>query len=120
MKDTLVMKFGGTSVGSVEAIQQVIKIALAAKVDWQNVAIIVSAMSGVTDKLLNGARSAAAGDDNPAEKISRELSEKHFKVLELLAPNAAHTRKDIERLLLEFVSLCHAIYVLGEASPRAL
>ena len=61
MKDTLIMKFGGTSVGSVEAIQQVIKIALTAKEDWQNVAIVVSAMSGVTDNLLNGARSAAAG-----------------------------------------------------------
>ena len=120
MKDTLIMKFGGTSVGSVEAIQQVIKIALTAKEDWQNVAIVVSAMSGVTDNLLNGARSAAAGDDNSVEKIARELSDKHFKALDSFAPKAAQARKDIERLLAEFVSLCHAIYVLGEASPRAL
>ena len=61
MKETLVMKFGGTSVGSVEAIQQMIEIARDAKADWRNVAIIVSAMSGVTDKLLNGAKSAVAG-----------------------------------------------------------
>lgn len=120
MKDTLVMKFGGTSVGSVEAIRQVTEIAQDAKSNWRNVAIIVSAMSGVTDKLLIGAKNAATGDDSTAEKIASELSEKHFEALEELAPNAAQARKAIETLLAEFVSLCHAIYVLGEASPRAL
>jgi len=120
MKDTLVMKFGGTSVGSIEAIRQVIKIAGSAKSDWQNVAIIVSAMSGVTDKLLNGAKSAAGGDDNSAKIIARELSKKHFIVLEQLASTEKQAREEIEKLLDEFVSLCHAIYVLGEASPRAL
>jgi len=120
MKDTLVMKFGGTSVGSIEAIQQVIEIARVAKADWQNVAIIVSAMSGVTDKLLNGAKSAAAGDDSLAEKFASELSEKHTRVIEQLAPKWTLAYHEIFSLLDEFVSLCHAIYVLGEATPRAL
>ena len=82
MKDTLVMKFGGTSVGSMEAIRQVIEITRTAKSDWQNVAIVVSAMSGVTDKLLRAARSAATGDDHMAEKIASELSKRHFDILE--------------------------------------
>ena len=120
MKETLVMKFGGTSVGSVEAIQQMIEIARDAKADWRNVAIIVSAMSGVTDKLLNGAKSAVAGDNSVAEQIASKLSEKHFNVLEQLAPNAMQARETIEKMLEEFVSLCHAIHVLGEATPRAL
>ena len=120
MNKTVIMKFGGTSVGSVQAIQQVIKIARGAKTDWQNVAIIVSAMSGVTDKLLNGAKSAAAGDDNIAGAIAGEVREKHLRALQELAPNASHERDTIETLLADFVSLCHAIYVLGEASPRAL
>jgi aspartokinase/homoserine dehydrogenase 1 len=120
MKDTLVMKFGGTSVGSVQAIQQVSKIACNAKTEWRNVAIVVSAMSGVTDKLLNGAKSAAEGNDSVAEKIARKLREKHLDALEALAPKATHEQQTIEMLLSEFVSLCHAIYVLGEASPRAL
>jgi len=120
MKDTLVMKFGGTSVGSIEAIQQVIEITRAAKVEWQNVAIIVSAMSGVTDKLLNGAKSAAAGDDSLAEKFASELSEKHTRVIEQLAPKWTLAYHEIFSLLDEFVSLCYAIYVLGEATPRAL
>ena len=120
MKDTLVMKFGGTSVGSMEAIRQVIEITRTAKSDWQNVAIVVSAMSGVTDKLLRAARSAATGDDHMAEKIASELNEKHVDVLERLAPDAIQVREAIQTSLEEFVSLCHAIYVLGEASPRAL
>ncbi|MGB7873955.1 MAG: aspartate kinase [Anaerolineales bacterium] len=120
MKNTLVMKFGGTSLGSVKAIRQVIQITRNTKSEWQNVAIIVSAMSGVTDKLLNGAKSAAAGNDRVAGKVARELSEKHSNVLEQLASNATQTREAIETLLKEFVSLCHAICVLGEASPRAL
>lgn len=120
MKDTLVMKFGGTSVGSVQAIQQVIKIARTTKADWRNAAIIVSAMSGVTDKLLGGAKSAALGDDSIAEAFANKLRGKHIQALEQLAPNAAHVSEAIETLLAEFVSLCHAIRVLGEASPRAL
>jgi aspartate kinase len=120
MKNTLIMKFGGTSVESIGAIQQVIEIAKTAKSDWQNVAIIVSAMSGVTDKLLSGAKNAAAGDDSVAEQIADELSKKHFSVLEQLAPNAISAHEVIESMLNEFVSLCYAIRVLGEASPRAL
>lgn len=120
MKDTLVMKFGGTSVGSAQALQQVVEIAREAKVEWRNVAIIVSAMSGVTDKLLDGAKCAASGDEGIAEKTASELSEKHLNVLDKLPLNAAEERAKIQNLLAEFVSLCHAIHVLGEASPRAL
>jgi len=120
MKDTLIMKFGGTSVGSVQAIQQVIEIARDAKADWKNVAIVVSAMSKVTDKLLTGAQSAVQGDDSLAESIAGELREVHLSALDELAPTASNVRETIERLLEEFTSLCHAIYVLGEASPRAL
>jgi len=120
MKNTLVMKFGGTSVGSAQAIRQVIGIARDAKAQWQNVAIVVSAMSGVTDRLLDGAKSAVEGDDSVATRTADELREKHLNALNELAPGAIGERETIERLLAEFVSLCHAIHVLGEASPRAL
>ena len=119
MKDTLVMKFGGTSVGSVQAIKQVIAIAHEAKNKWQNVAIVVSAMSGVTNQLLQGAKCATEGNDSIATNIFDELKQQHIQVLEELAPNADAEREKIEELLREFVALCHAIYVLGEASLRA-
>ncbi|PKN90566.1 MAG: aspartate kinase [Chloroflexi bacterium HGW-Chloroflexi-6] len=120
MKDTLVLKFGGTSVGSARAIRQIIEIARKAKAEWRNVAIVVSAMSGVTDALLNGAAAAVAGDELIAEKTAAELLKKHFDVLDELAPQAEEVRDFIESSLNEFVTLAHAIRVLGEASPRAL
>jgi len=119
MSKTLVMKFGGTSVGSPSAIRQVIEIARAAKGDWENVAIVVSAMGGVTDTLLTGV-TASASDETAAERAAATLREKHFQALDELAPKADEVRGLIEGYLQEYVALCHATRVLGEASPRAL
>ncbi len=59
----LVMKFGGTSVGSTEAIVQAADIVLEQAGEWDQLVVVVSAMSGVTDALTRGAVTAAAGDD---------------------------------------------------------
>ncbi len=119
MQKTLVMKFGGTSIGNSSAIRQVIEIALNAKKDWDEVAVVVSAMSGVTDTLLNGA-TTSLDDETAAERASEMLREKHYSALEELAPDAESVRRLINGYLNEYVALCHAIHVLGEASPRAL
>ena len=50
----LVMKFGGTSVGSTEAIMQAADIVLEQSGIWDHLVVVVSAMSGVTDALTNG------------------------------------------------------------------
>lgn len=120
MQKTLVMKFGGTSVGSPKAIRQIIEIARQAQSEWKNIAIVVSAMSGVTDTLLNGAAAAVAGDEYIAEETAADLIQRHFETLDELAPEADDVRDFIESCLNEFVTLAHAIRVLGEASPRAL
>ena len=119
MKNTLVMKFGGTSVGGELAIMQVVKIVRKAKIEWENIVVVVSAMRGVTDKLLSTAKNAASGYDN-ADSIADELRKIHFDVLDALTLNDNLVRETLDTLLHEFVSLCHAIFVLGEASPRAM
>lgn len=119
MSKTLVMKFGGTSVGSAPAIRQVVEIARTARTEWANVAIVVSAMSGVTDALLHGAAGSLA-DETSAERVAASLREKHFSALAELASGASDTHSLIDGSLKEYVALCHAIHVLGEASPRAL
>ena len=58
----LVMKFGGTSVGSPAAIDQAAHIVMEQKTSWAQVVVVVSAMAGVTDALLLGSRRAATGD----------------------------------------------------------
>ena len=54
-----VLKFGGTSVGSVESILSVKKIVEAEK---EPVVVVVSALGGITDKLIKTSKLALAGD----------------------------------------------------------
>lgn len=119
---TLVMKFGGTSVGSAEAIAKGAEIVQASKKDWDQVAVIVSAMSGVTDALLKGAHSAAAGDKATFKQIAKDLRAKHEAAIDALvdASQAGALKEKITPYLEEFISLCHAVNILGEASPRAI
>ena len=119
MTKTLVMKFGGTSVGSAAAIRRVIEVVKTARPDWPRLAVVVSAMSGVTDALLGAAHAAANGEDG-FHRTATELSEKCLGVLRELAPEAGEVEQTISAQLDEFSALCHAIGVLGEASPRAL
>lgn len=120
MTSTLVMKFGGTSVGSAAAIRNLIAIVRAARADWPRVAVVVSAMSGVTDALLHAAHAAEAGDTKLPVATAAKLREKHFAALDDLAPDAAGVKAGIAAYLDEYTALCHAINILGEATPRAL
>jgi aspartokinase/homoserine dehydrogenase 1 len=119
---TLVMKFGGTSVGKADAIRQAADIILAARKNWPRVVVVVSAMSGVTDALLKGAHTAAGGEAATFRTIANDLRSKHFAALEALMPPGAQgeARAEVLTYLSEFEALCHAVNVLGEASARAL
>ena len=123
MMNTLVMKFGGTSVGSAEAIERVATQVQLARESWPQVVVVLSAMSGVTDSLLAGANGAAAGDENSLAETVAVVSEKHLQTIEGLLHSEAErelTRERVRTHVHEFSALCHAVHVLGEASPRAL
>ena len=119
----LVMKFGGTSVGSASAISQAAEIVLAQAIAWPEMVVVVSAMSGVTDDLVRGSLSAAAGDTQTYQGIAASLTEKHTRVVEDLLAPAGELRDQvlhfIDRCLAEFSTLCHSVCVLGELTPRA-
>jgi aspartokinase/homoserine dehydrogenase 1 len=123
----LVMKFGGTSVGSAAAIVQLVEIVRTAQVDWPRVVIVVSAMNGVTDLLLSGAQAAAGGDEARTTNIGREIRDRHMAALAELAgdvpeqaSDATEAARAVDASVEEFLRLGHAVRVLGEASPRAL
>ncbi len=121
--NTLIMKFGGTSVGSAEAICSTAGIVRAAQRDWPRIVVVASAMSGVTDLLLKGAHTAADGDAQTFRSIAQELRARHFNTLRdliKLPEQSSVARATVEVYVSEFESLCHAVNVLGEASPRAL
>jgi aspartate kinase len=117
------MKFGGTSVGSVPALQKVVEIVKAGRQRGHSLVVVVSAMSGVTDMLLNAAHQAEAGGEETAHKARATIAQKHAEAtLHFLGdtPERAVVMAEINALLDEFESLCHGIRVLGELTPRAL
>jgi aspartate kinase len=120
---TLVIKFGGTSVGNAAAIAQAAEIVRDERKAWPQVAVVVSAMSGVTDTLLQGARAAALGDREEAGRIANQLKQQHLEAAHALIESETERSAvldTIEQRLQEFDSLCDALAVLGEATPRAL
>src|SRR5215208_2740554 len=101
----LVMKFGGTSVGNATAIAALAEITREQLVVWDRAVVVVSAMSGVTDLLIQGAQTAASGDAASYKVIAIRLREKHAAALaELVSVPAdvAATRAPIEQLIDEF------------------
>lgn len=117
-----VLKFGGTSVGSAEAIRAMSEIVRETTATSQ-VAVVVSAMNGVTDALLHGAHAAADGDGATFGSIAAELETRHTASLTELVETDAERDAVVtvfRTLLSEYTTLCHGIHVLGELTPRAL
>ena len=120
---TLTIKFGGTSVGGVEAIAQAAAIVLEQAQKWDRLAVVVSAMSGVTDALIQGARTAASGDGQTYRAVVADLRVRHYRVIdELLTPDGerAQMLAAVDEYLEEFAIFCRSVHVLGEVTPRAM
>ena len=120
---TLVMKFGGTSVGSEKSMAQAAQIVKEARAEWGRVVVVTSAISGATNLLLDSAVSAAKGDLHPLLEAEQWLLANHEKiaVAQISDPlRRAEVKQEIARLVAYFGDLCRAMCVLGEASPRAL
>lgn len=118
---TITMKFGGTSVGSAEAMSQVIEIVQETLNTGNRVAVVVSAMSGVTNLLLESVSAAQRGDKWTYLDISKEIRDKHDEAIEVLIPAGAERDSIIETvhtMLDKHVQLCEAINTLGEVTPR--
>ncbi len=126
---TLVMKFGGTSVGSAEAMTQAAGIVRETFIEWPRCVVVLSAMSGVTNLLLDSANKAVQGDLSSLYQTENRLRQLHITVAEQLlgetsqandAARCSQVKQEINYLIANFSNLCQAIAVLGEATPRAL
>ena len=87
----VVHKFGGTSVGSIDAIRRVKRIVEAAAAGGDRIAVVVSAMGGkpkVTDILISLVALALRGDVQGYEASLERLRTRHFEVIEELVPES--------------------------------
>jgi aspartate kinase len=117
------MKFGGTSVGSPEAISSVVHIVQRELDAGSQVIVVVSAMSGVTDTLLAAARMAVEGNRWGYQSSAEALRERHVEAANrLLPPNGVRQKmaQEIGALIDEFTQVCQAVSILGELTPRIL
>jgi len=115
----IVHKFGGTSLGTAERIASVIDI-IEASLDQQP-AVIVSALSGTTDRLIAAARAAALGDDVACRDARCWLDETHHAVAETLLssfPDCRELHGIIDDNLDRLGQFLDSIAVLGELTAR--
>lgn len=116
-----VLKFGGSSVGSAESIKIVANIILQYQQQQVHCATVVSAMGGVTDRLLDISQEAAQGNEEYKERLS-ELEKHHFAAARELI--GVHTQSKVfarlKTLFNELDDLVHGVYLLRERSPRTM
>jgi aspartate kinase len=120
---TLVMKFGGTSVGTADAMAKTVEIVRQTRETWPRVVVITSALSGVTNLLLESAQRAAHGDLSILYAADVRLRQMHDQITSTLVEDLARraqVKQEISHLVAEFINLCRAVSVVGESSPRAL
>jgi aspartokinase/homoserine dehydrogenase 1 len=113
-----VLKFGGSSVGSAEAIDKVIAIVTESSKKEPTI-VVVSAMSGVTDQLLMLAQSASQGNE-AYKTIIQNIEQKHLDAVRALLPiqQQSGTLSMVKQLLNELESNCEGLFMLRELSMR--
>jgi bifunctional aspartokinase / homoserine dehydrogenase 1 len=116
-----VMKFGGTSLGNAACMERAVEIIRTASRD-SNVVVVVSAMSGVTDRLIKAATLSEARDRERAEGILELLRKQHDVVASVLIRSAgekSRIARKIEEIFHEGDHLCQRVIHGGELTLEA-
>lgn len=111
-----VLKFGGTSVGTAENIKRVKEIVQ--KQDG-SVIVVVSALGGITDKILNAARLASAGTGNFHTELM-EIKNIHSEVIHTLFNGSGSIEYIVNELLEELEQILTGITLVGELTDKTL
>ena len=121
MKDLLVMKFGGTSVGSAERMRVAARISAEQK-KIRPTLIVVSAMSKITDLLLDSMRCAEAGDRTGLDASVRTIEQRHAQACRELIPESRlpAALAAIEELLTAFRRITGGMLMLNDRPPRSV
>lgn len=119
--DLLVMKFGGTSMGSAERMRVAAQICADAA-QTRPVTVVVSAMSKVTDLLLSTLRAAEEGDKDGVKENIRIIEKRHADTCRELLPQSRQgdVLATIRSMIEEFERLSSGILMLAERPPRSV
>jgi len=117
-----ILKFGGTSVGSVDSIKQVIQIIERHRADGQLPgAVVLSAMSGITNQLIEIGRMATAGQTDYLELV-RRIEDRHFNVVRQLIPVKEQSKvfATVRGIVNELEDLLRGVSLIRELSLRTM
>src|SRR5947209_2086519 len=118
-KSLQVMKFGGTSVGDAACITRTAKI-IATAAKQNHCVAVVSAMSGVTNRLVAASKIANAGDREEGAALVAALQKQHeTALLQLISKGSERTRvrEQMDEILREAQRLCEGTAMLKELTP---
>ena len=113
-----IMKFGGTSVGSVQGILSVKKIVEAQE---ESVIVVVSALSGITDQLYKVASLASNGDESYLNEYQSML-QRHIEVINAVVPEDK-TNSVLELIKIQFNDLSNilrGLFLIKDTSPKII
>ncbi len=115
-----VLKFGGSSVGSAETIEKVTAIICEAAATGE-CAVVLSAMQGTTDALIEAGRSAERGDDGYIELLS-QIGDAHAETIrKLFGDDRTNAVADfVDETLRELENLCEGVRLVRELTPKTL
>ncbi|MBM3778292.1 MAG: aspartate kinase [Acidimicrobiia bacterium] len=117
----IVMKFGGTSVGSAERIAQAAQLVVRSVREGHRVVVVTSAMSGVTNLLIDAAQAAASGQWR--EQVRQELLDRHTAVADALlggTPRRDEAVAAVAERLEATDKLCFGLSMVRDLTPRLL
>ena len=113
-----VLKFGGTSVGSVDSIRQIQHIISQQKDDC---IVVVSALGGITDQLLRAAHLALENGEEYME-VYQQIRQRHLDMIQTLIENTTVRQMlchEIERILDELRSILFGVHLIKDLSPKS-
>ncbi|MBB3185877.1 bifunctional aspartate kinase/homoserine dehydrogenase I [Microbacter margulisiae] len=111
-----VLKFGGTSVGSIESILEVKKIV---ESQQESVIVVVSAFKQVTDQLYHLAQLASQGDATYQHEF-QELSQRHISIIEHVVEPEKRTSQTtkITQMMEELSNILRGIFLIHDLTPK--
>jgi aspartate kinase len=113
------MKFGGSSVGTTTALTQVLSIVLHERERWDRLILVISALEGVTDALIEAAHLAKLGNQRGYRRIVANQRTRHLALIEELplgTPERAALQADIDRLLFDLLDIYQAMAQTADSS----
>jgi aspartokinase/homoserine dehydrogenase 1 len=113
-----VLKFGGSSVANADNINRVVAIVQEA-VKTEPVILVVSALGGITDTLIQCGTLASAGDESYKEKL-QGVEQRHLETVKALIPVAQQSSvlSWVKKRCNELEDICNGVFLLGELSAR--